>query len=404
MTRPSGLELADIVRRHGPEFLARHAGWLQPEQRRALRAIAACRTAALGGHVSECDACAHREISYNSCRNRHCPKCQGAARAEWVAARERELLPVEYFHVVFTLPAPLAALARTNKRRIYDLLFESVWRTLSSIASDPHHLGAEIGYLAVLHTWGQTLTHHPHLHCIIPGGGLSPDHTRWVSCRKGFLLSVRVLSRRFRTIFLERLEQAFERGDLSSVGGHDELAAPARFAEMVGELRRYDWVVYAKPPFGGPKAVLRYLGRYTHRIAISNSRLRALDDGHVTFTYKDYRTGHAEHEMRLEAVEFLRRFVEHVLPRGFKRIRQYGYLANRCRATKLELCRRLLGVRDEPVVASEGLDVERELETVRECPQCRSGRMQVVEELGRVLWIGARRPPPTLAGAVGDTS
>src|SRR5262249_4151088 len=274
---------------YGSEFHGAYGHTLRPEQRAALRAIAACRTAALGGHVLACTTCGHRETSYNSCRNRHCPRCQAAARARWLEARAKELLPVPYFHVVFTLPDQLAHLALQNQRLIYDLLFAATFETMHSIARDPKHLGAEIGYLAVLHTWGQTLVHHPHLHLVVPGGGLAPDGARWVAARPRFFLPVRVLSRRFRTVFLARLARAFERRELAFFGALEGLGDPTRFAALVSELRHSEWVVYAKPPFGSPLAVLKYLGRYTHRVAIANSRLVAIDDGEVRFRYKDYR-------------------------------------------------------------------------------------------------------------------
>jgi hypothetical protein len=370
------VELADIVRQHGMHLRLAEGRTLQPEQRAALRAILNCRTAALGGHISECNACGHREIAYNSCRNRHCPKCQAAARFRWVEARERDLLPVEYFHVVFTLPDQVATLALANQRVVYDLLMTSAWEALSSIAADPKHLGAEIGCLAILHTWGQTLVHHPHVHCVVPGGGLSPDGSRWVACRKRFLLSVRVLSRRFRTVFLDRLRRAHATKPLVGLRTSSELDG------LIAELRRVEWVVYAKPPFGGPRQVLRYLGRYTHRVAIANSRLVALDAGRVTFTYREYRQNNAERRMTLEAEEFLRRFLQHVLPRGFKRIRSYGLLANRTRRDKLARCRQLLGVREQPETRQSDVEsVERTLEHEHgdeRCRVCGEGRMRRV--------------------------
>lgn len=401
----SGPELADVVGRYGAEFLGAYGHTLGPEQRAALRAITACRTAALGGHVLACSTCGHRETSYNSCRNRHCPKCQAAARARWLEARASELLPVPYFHVVFTLPDQLAHLALQNKRLIYDLLFTSVWEAMRSIARDPKHLGAEIGYLAVLHTWGQTLVHHPHLHLVVPGGGLSQDGTRWVAARPRFFLPVRVLSRRFRTVLLDGLARAFERGELSFFGDLSDLADPARFATLASELRHIEWVVYAKPPFGSPLAVLKYLGRYTHRVAIANSRLVSIDDSQVRFRYKDYRNGNRPREMTLEAVEFLRRFLQHVLPRGFQRIRHYGYLANRCRAKKLAACRRLLGVREDGMrpLPDPDLATAPKPDAERRCPACTIGHLEVIAVLARGCPI-ASAPPRVIAVEGVDSS
>ena len=306
--------------------------------------IAACRTAALGGHVEECDRCGHQQIAYNSCRNRHCPKCQATAAAQWLEAREAELLPVEYFHVVFTLPAALGPIALQNPRVVYGLLFRAAAETLQQIAADPKHLGAEIGFLAVLHTWGQNLEHHPHVHCVVPGGGLSPDGSRWVACRPGFFLPVRVLSRVFRGKFLALLRAAFDQGKLSFHGKLGALADAGEFRRRLAASAQTEWVVYAKPPFGGPEQVLKYLARYTHRVAISNRRLVALEDGEVTFHWKDYAHGGGQKTMTLKAIEFIRRFLLHVLPSGFVRIRHYGFLANRVCREKLALCRALLGV------------------------------------------------------------
>jgi hypothetical protein len=307
-----------------------------------LRNIETCRTAALGGHLEQCDECRHQRPAYNSCADRHCPKCQSLARAEWLEKRQTELLQVEYFHVVFTLPEPLAALALQNKRELYGLLFRATAESLQSIAADPKHLGAQIGFFCILHTWGQTLTHHPHLHCVVPGGGISLDGSRWVACRPGFLLPVRVLSRRFRTLYLRYLEQDYAAGKLQFHGQLQHLSDPRNFARYLAPLRHCEWVVYSKPPFGGPESVLDYLGRYTHRVAISNNRLKALKDGQVTFTYKDYKDEHQQKVMTLSADEFLRRFLLHVLPNGFQRIRYYGFLASRHRAENLARCRELL--------------------------------------------------------------
>ena len=305
-----------------------------------MAAIEACRTAALGGHVEGCGQCGHVRIAYNSCRNRHCPKCQGLARAQWLEDRQAELLPVPYFHVVFTVPAPVAEIAFQNKAAVYAILFRAAAETLRTLAADPRHLGAEVGCVAVLHTWGQTLQHHPHIHCIVPGGGPSPDGSRWVACRPGFFLPVRVLSRLFRRLFLEQLDAAFSAGTLSFFSELAGLADPDDFARHLAPVRQAEWVVYAKPPFGGPEQVLAYLGRYTHRVALTNSRLLDLEDGRVRFRWKDYR--HHDKVMSLEAGEFIRRFLLHVLPAGFHRIRHFGFLANGHRAGKLALCRRLL--------------------------------------------------------------
>ena len=337
-----GLEVADVFRRHGPRWRAEQAGHLDRMQRRVMGAIEACRTAALGGHVRRCTDCGHTEIAYNSCRNRHCPKCQGQARAAWVAARCAELLPVPYFHVVFTLPAPVGAIAFQNKAAVYAILFRAAAETLRVIAADPRHLGAEIGGVAVLHSWGQAMQHHPHVHCIVPGGGLSPDRARWIACPPGFFLSVKVLGRLFRRLFLERLAQAFATGRLHFFGELASLAGAGAFAAHCARLRQIDWVVYAKRPFGGPEQVLAYLGRYTHRVAIANSRLVAVTDDTVSFRWKDYRHEGRNKLMTLHAGEFMRRFLLHVLPPGFHRIRHFGLLANGQRAARLALCRRLL--------------------------------------------------------------
>ena len=336
-----GLEVADVFRRHGPQWRAAQAGHLDRMQRRVMGAIEACRTAALGGHVRRCADCGHAEIAYNSCRNRHCPKCQGHARETWVAARRAELLRVPYFHVVFTLPAPVGAIAFQNKAVVYAILFRAAAETLRVIAADPRHLGAEIGGLAVLHSWGQAMQHHPHVHCIVPGGGLSPDRTRWVACPPGFFLSVKVLGRLFRRLFLEGLATAFATDRLRFFGDLAPLAGADAFATHCAALRTLDWVVYAKRPFGGPEQVLAYLGRYTHRVAIANSRLVAMTDDTVSFRWKDYRDARQK-VMTLDAGEFMRRFLLHVVPTGFHRIRHLGFLANGHRAARLALCRRLL--------------------------------------------------------------
>jgi hypothetical protein len=345
---PAGLEVADVFRRHGEAYRRGHDGHLGRVERRVMSAIELCRTAALGGHVEGCPACGFVRHAYNSCRNRHCPKCQGQARAEWLAARQAELLPVPYFHVVFTLPAPVAEIAFQNKETVYAILFRTAAETLSTIAADPRHLGAEIGLVAVLHTWGQTLQHHPHVHCVVPGGGPSLDGTRWVACQPGFFLPVHVLSRLFRRLFLDALQVAFKAGALRFFGVLADLAEPAHFTRRVHQWRRIDWVVYAKPPFGGPEQVLAYLGRYTHRVAIANSRLVTLTDDEVAFRWKDYRHHGKAKLMTLAAEEFIRRFLLHTLPDGFHRIRHYGFLANAHRASKLALCRKLLGQHTGP--------------------------------------------------------
>lgn len=337
-----GLEVADVFRRYGPAWRDERGDHLDRMQRRVMGAIEVCRTAALGGHVQRCADCGHLAIAYNSCRNRHCPKCQGRTRAVWVAARRAELLPVPYFHVVFTLPAPVGTIAFQNKAAVYGILFRAAAETLRLIAADPRHLGAEIGGVAVLHSWGQAMQHHPHVHCIVPGGGLSPDKTRWVACPPGFFLSVKVLGRLFRRLFLERLAAAFAEGALRFFGDLAALAEPGAFAAHCAALRRIDWVVYAKRPFGGPEQVLAYLGRYTHRVAIANSRLVGMANGTVSFRWKDYRQEGRRKVMTLEAGEFMRRFLLHVLPPGFHRIRHFGFLANGHRAARLALCRRLL--------------------------------------------------------------
>ena len=379
----AALEVADIFRRHGEAYRQAHGTNMGRVEHRVISAITACRTAALGGHVEQCADCGATRIAYNSCRNRHCPKCQGLARAEWLEARQAELLPVPYFHVVFTVPAPIAEIAFQNKAVVYAILFRSAAETLRIIAADPKHLGAEIGFVAVLHTWGQNLHHHPHVHCVVPGGGPSPDGTRWVAARPGFFLPVRVLSSLFRRLFLEHLQAAFEADKLRFFGELASLAQPAVFAQRLIALRRLDWVVYAKPPFGGPAQVLAYLGRYTHRVAIANSRLIDLDDGHVSFRWRDYRQGGDTKVMTLAAEEFIRRFLLHALPDGLKRIRHYGFLANGHRADKLALCRKLLVTPAPPApppidyreryrqLTGRSLDI---------CPCC-GGRMQ---SLGRM--------------------
>lgn len=334
--------MADIFGRHGEAYRQVHDGHLGRVERRVMSAIELCRTAELGGHVEGCRSCGAIRVAYNSCRNRHCPKCQGQACRDWLAAREAELLPVPYFHVVFTLPAEVAAIAFQNKAAVYAILFRTAAETLRTIAADSKHLGAEIGLIAVLHSWGQNLHYHPHIHCIVLGGGVSPDGSRWVSCRPGFFLPVRVLSRLFRRRFLEDLRAAFDAHSLKLFGDIAGLTEPAAFTRLLARARRLDWVVYAKPPFGGPGQVLAYLGRYTHRVAIANSRLISMENDRVGFRWKDYRHGGRTKVMTLDAHEFIRRFLLHTLPDGFHRIRHYGFLANGHRAARLDQCRRLL--------------------------------------------------------------
>jgi hypothetical protein len=341
MNRPP-LEVADIVRAQGNRFIENHCRWIHWTHRKVLRAIARCRTAALGGHRDLCPRCGYRAISFNSCRDRHCPKCQSGARDKWIAARQNELLAVAYVHVVFTLPHQLCQLALQNKKVLYDLLFRASAETLLEVAADPQHLGAHIGFLSVLHTWGQNLLAHPHVHCLIPAGGLSPDHTRWIHPRYPFFLPVGVLGRVFRGKFIAGLKRRFHLGQLTFAGSLQPLQHEKAFRSFLRPLFRQDWVVYAKPPFGGPHHVLGYLARYTHRVAITNHRLLDFQHNQVTFLWKDYAHGNKKRKMTLSAEEFLRRFLLHVLPRGFVRIRSFGFLANRSRTTLLPLCQRLL--------------------------------------------------------------
>ena len=380
-------EVADVFRTYGDDFLALWERVLSRAQRKAFDDIRACRTAALGGHVDQCDQCGHCAISYNSCRNRSCPKCQAAARAQWLAEREAELLPVEYFHVVFTLPQQIARLALQNARRIYSILFRAVAETLLTIAADPKRLGAAIGFLAVLHSWGQNLHFHPHIHCVVPGGGISPDNLRWIPCRKyrkSFFLPVKVLSRFFRKRFLIHLRRAFRKGKLHFYGELESLAQPAAFEALCQQTGRVQWVVYAKRPFGGPAQVLKYLARYTHRVAISNRRLLSMQDGRVTFEWKDYAAGNQTKTITLEAVEFIRRFLLHVLPSGFVHIRHFGFLANRKKKQKLALCRSFLLT--PPVVSQVSTDSPDSNDSTseqqfRRCPVCMTGRLIRIEAL-----------------------
>lgn len=341
MSRPT-FEVADIVRTHGKPFIDRYQSQLGFQQLKALNAIARCRTAELGGHIDDCPSCGHTAISYNSCRNRHCPKCQAQARQRWLAAREVELLATRYFHVVFTLPHELAPLCQRNQRVLYNLLFRTSAETMLKIAADPKHLGAEIGFLSILHTWGQNLMLHPHVHCIVPAGGFAPDRKAWIRPPYAFFLPVKVLSRVFRGKFIKALRRAYRQKQLQFLGTSADLGDAARFEALVHSLFRQDWVVYAKPAMGGAPQVLRYLGRYTHRVAISNHRLLAIDGDHVTFRWKDYAHGNKKRKMTVSASEFLRRFVQHVPPRGFVRIRHFGFLANAHRTELLALARELI--------------------------------------------------------------
>jgi hypothetical protein len=390
------LEVADIFRAHGPAWRRARAGRLSLGQLKVMSAIESCRTAALGGHVAACQDCAHTVIAYNSCRNRHCPKCQGAAAKDWLAARQAELLPVAYYHVVFTLPAPIADIAYQNKAAVYAILFKAAAETLIAIAADPKHLGARIGLTAVLHSWGSALTHHPHLHCVVPGGGISPDGKEWVSCRPGFFLPVRVLSRLFRRLFLEKLVAAHEAGNLRFFGDLRHLAASQAFARHLSPLRKIEWVVYAKRPFAGPEAVLAYLSRYTHRVAISNSRLISFDDRGVTFKWKDYRAkGRVRQKvMTLATSEFIRRFLIHVLPQGFHRIRHYGLFANGGRTRNIARARELLAMPAPETDDTHSADDTEPPALAQPCPHC-GGAMIVVEtfEPGHP----PRAPPPRKA-------
>ncbi|PZP96583.1 MAG: IS91 family transposase [Variovorax paradoxus] len=399
--RPIGLEVADIFRQIGTTYRQEHAGAVSLGQLRVMRDIERCRTAALGGHVEQCDACGHQRVSFNSCRNRHCPKCQSLVRTQWLEDRQAEVLPVEYFHVVFTLPQEVAAIAYQNKAVVYDILFRATAETLRTIGADSKHLGAEIGFIAILHTWGQNLMHHPHLHCVVPGGGISPDGEQWVSCRRGFFLPVRVLSQVFRRLFLEHLRRAFDDGVLRFFNALAHLQEAASFAAYLAPVANAKWVVYAKPPFGGPEQVLAYLGRYTHRVAIANSRLLSLDNGEVAFNWKDYRHESKHKVMRLDAGEFVRRFLLHVLPTGFQRIRHYGLLANRYREAKLARCRQLLQAPPAPLSPRSGeaedyRDRYQRLTglSLRDCPHCKRGQMVCIESF---LAVAQPRGPPRLS-------
>jgi hypothetical protein len=384
------LEVADIFRRHGTAYVQAHDGRLGRVERRVMSAIELCRTAALGGHVETCDDCAHSRVAYNSCRNRHCPKCQGAARDQWLADREADLLPVPYFHVVFTVPGEVAAIAYQNKRLLYGMLFEAVAATLKTIAADPRHrLGGELGFIGILHTWGQTLTHHPHIHCLVPGGVLAADGSRWISCKPGFFLPVHVLSKLFRRLFIERLQAAYAAGQLHFFGDLAPLHDDGHFAEAIRALRKKRWITYAKPPFGSPAHVLAYLGRYTHRVAISNGRLVHADDAGVTFRWQDYRTGNTSRDMTLQPHEFIRRFLLHCLPDGFHRIRHYGFLANGIRRARIAQIRHLIAEAPSEPTAPARSRLQRIAFDPSICPCC-GGTVRITATLTR-----GRRWPDT---------
>jgi hypothetical protein len=391
MDRPK-LEVADVFRRYGEAYREQHGASMSTGQRRVMSAIEVCRTAALGGHMERCDECGHERNAFNSCRDRHCPKCQSLARAQWLEDRKAELLEVPYFHVVFTVPEEITAISLQNKEAVYSILFRTTAETLKTIAADPKHLGAEIGFFAVLHSWGQNLQFHPHLHCVVPGGGPSLGGDRWVSCRPDFFLPVRVLSSLFRRLFLESLERAFDAGKLQFFSTLEPLQTRPAFTRHLANLKERDWVVYAKAPFAGPEQVLDYVGRYTHRVAISNNRLLDIENDQVRFKWKDYRGGDQVKTMTLSAGEFIRRFLLHVLPNGFQRIRYYGLLGNRHREEKLAVCRHLLGMpqqvekdQTEPVTETDYRDRYEDLtgRSLRQCPQCRQGNMVVVQILPR---------------------
>ena len=405
MSRPA-LEVADIFRDHGAAWRSANAGHLSLDQLKVMSAIERCRTAALGGHVARCEDCTHTLITYNSCRNRHCPKCQGAAAKQWLAEREAELLPVPYFHLVFTLPGPIADIAYQNKAAIYDLLFKAAAEATLTIAADRKHLGASIGITAVLHTWGSALTHHPHVHMIVPGGGISLEGQRWIACRPTFFLPVRVLSRLFRRLLLKMLTMAHKTGRLAFFGNHAALAEKRAFAAFLAPLRKTEWVVYAKRPFGGPQAVLAYLSRYTHRVAICNHRLISADDAGVTFKWKDYRIeGPGRYKtMTLLTHEFIRRFLIHVLPKGVHRIRHYALFANGNRAANIARARELLAAPapSEPPETSEAAPVNESRVLPRPCPCC-GGRMIIIETFARGCQPKHRTTPAPIAIRI-DTS
>ena len=378
-------EVADVFRSHGTAFLEISGRSISKQQRRALKDLFLCRTAALGGHVRKCDQCDHQEISYNSCRNRHCPKCQGTARARWLEARAADLLNVPYFHVVFTLPDTLGPIALQNKRVLYEILFRSVSETLHTIAKEQKYLGAEIGFIALLHTWGQSMHFHPHVHCLVPGGGLSPEGKSWLSSGNKFFLPVRVLSRLFQKKFLAYLKEAYEKGSVSFFGQQKHRKNKPNWKRFVSALYDTNWVIYARPPFGSPAQVLKYLARYTHRVAISNQRMVSLRNGKVIFRWKDYADGNKEKSMTLDAVEFIRRFLLHVLPSGFMHIRHYGFLSNRNRKEKLPLCRILIEANEADQTSSASPEAETydilKIDDLSICPSCKKGRMVMIERL-----------------------
>jgi len=395
MARPP-LEVADLIRAAGDAFIERNRHWLRWKHVKVLLAIRRCRTAALGGHLDECTRCGHRApISYNSCRDRHCPKCQTAARDRWIAARQKELLPTRYLHVVFTLPGRLSPVVLQNKKILYDLLFRTSAETLLEVARDPKHLGAEIGFFSVLHTWSQKLTAHPHVHCVVPAGGLSPDRTRWVRSRDNYFLPKEVLKKVFRGKFVDALKEAFQNGQLHFHGDLKLLAQPKIFAAWLRPLHRQDWVVYLKRPFGGPEYVVHYLGRYTHRVAISNHRLVSFSDGQVTFRWRDSAHHNEQKLLTLSLDEFLRRFLLHILPKGFVRIRNFGFLANRRRSALLPLCFQLLGSAQQPHAKSHASGAK-DLTSWR-CPKC-GGPMKVIERF-TATELQLRSPPAVAAAA-----
>jgi hypothetical protein len=378
-------EVAEVFRRFGDAYRQQHGASLSTAQRRVMTAIVQCRTAVLGGHVEQCDACGHQRVWYNSCRNRHCPKCQSLASAQWLEDRRSELLTTSYFHVVFTLPEEVSEIACQNKAVVYSILFRAAAETLRTIGADPKHLGADLGFFAVLHTWGQVLLHHPHLHCVVAGGGLSADGSRWIACRHNFFLPVRVLARLFRRLFLEYLEKAFDANKLSFFGALAPLHDRRVFLRHLAPVREAEWWVYAKPPFAGPEQVLAYVARYTHRVAISNDRLLGIEESKVRFRWKDYRNGNRLKTMTLTANEFIRRFLLHVLPAGLQRIRYYGFLGNRCREAKLARCRQLLAMpQPESSACDAATDYRDRYEeftgaSLTQCPACHRGRMLVIE-------------------------
>jgi hypothetical protein len=390
------LEVADVFRQYEQEFFAAWGHTLSRQQRRVFRDICACRTAALGAHIEQCDTCPHQRISYNSCRSRHCPKCQSTARDKWLAGQARHLLPVPYCHVVFTLPHELSGIARQNPKLIYDLLFRTVREALLTIAADPKRLGAHLGFLSVLHTWDQKMLHHPHLHCLVPAGGLSLDRSRWIPCRKRFFLPGRVLAARFRKRFLESLAACYRQKKLRLCGALSALRRPAAFDRLYRTLKRKRWVVYPKRPFGGPEQVLKYLARYTHRIAIANGRLVSLEGRNVTFRWRDSRNGNAQKLLTLDAVEFIRRFLIHVLPPGFVKIRHFGFLANSKRRASLALCRSLLGDL-EPYVTAQPLNLAQTRAVQRKCPFCNAGTLRIIGWLpaGVTIDLPESVPPNT---------